>query len=49
VDAQLAATFTWNTDKSYLAEPAAEGVPVAPTVVVTHRDALAVAGAKASG
>jgi glutathione synthase/RimK-type ligase-like ATP-grasp enzyme len=44
-----AATFTWNTDKSYLAELAAEGVPVVPTVVVTHRDELAGAVAEASG
>jgi glutathione synthase/RimK-type ligase-like ATP-grasp enzyme len=44
-----AAVFTWNTDKSYLAELASEGVPVVPTVVVRHRDELAGAVAEVSG
>ena len=32
--------FTWNTDKSYLPELAAAGVPVVPTVVVEGEESL---------
>ncbi len=38
-----AAIFAWNTDKSYLPELAAAGVPVVPTVLVDREDDLATA------
>lgn len=38
-----AAVFTWNTDKTYLPELVAAGVPVVPTVVATARHELATA------
>ncbi len=40
-----AAVFAWNTDKAYLVELAAAGVPVVPTVAVDHRDELVAAAA----
>lgn len=38
-----AAVFTWNTDKTYLSELVAAGVPVVPSVVATSRPELAAA------
>ena len=43
-----AAVFAWNTDKSYLPELAASGVPVVATVVVDREDELAAAIAAVS-
>jgi glutathione synthase/RimK-type ligase-like ATP-grasp enzyme len=41
-----AATFEWNTDKSYLPQLAAAGVPVVPTVVVEREQDLIGAAAE---
>ena len=38
-----AATFAWNTDKAYLTQLAAAGVPVVPTLVVDGEEGLAAA------
>ena len=43
-----AAVFAWNTDKSYLPELAASGVPVVATVVVEREDELSAAIAQVS-
>ena len=43
-----AEVFAWNTDKSYLPELAAAGVPVVPTVVVEGEDELPAAIAEVS-
>ncbi|MCW2762545.1 MAG: hypothetical protein JWR85_2746 [Marmoricola sp.] len=43
-----AAIFEWNTDKSYLPQLAAAGVPVVPTVVAEGRDQLPAAIAEVS-
>ncbi|MCW2849287.1 MAG: hypothetical protein JWR90_3261 [Marmoricola sp.] len=43
-----AAIFTWNTDKSYLPQLAADGVSVVPTIVVHDADRLPAAIAEVS-
>jgi glutathione synthase/RimK-type ligase-like ATP-grasp enzyme len=43
------AVFAWNTDKQYLVELGAAGVPVVPTVSVDERDDLVAAAASFEG